>query len=814
MPTAKEYVEKVRSEIEQARQSRLWKDSVNMLNTVSESVFSRSAHFILELLQNAEDAGPKHCPPNGEIEFTISQNRIRISHNGTPFVEDNVDAICGVRSTKKPELGTLGFLGIGFKSVFKVTDRPQVHSGEFHFRFDKSAHPDAASVPWQIMPIWEEAPSELLSSGVTTFILPFRSTELYEQTRDELKKLDVHVFLFLKWLKRLRVVDESNGQSTVVENLGEKDGFVSIKKGDAVQRFVVCRRSASVPPEVASDPVLVFYKRQNVKQREVVIAFAVDADGNLQSVEDASALGSVSSFLPLVEERSGAEFLIQADFLVQPGREAIQYELAWNRWLVGEAVEAAKQAIERFKADARWKRQFLPLFSFKSYSGQPAYEKLFGPNLKTPLLEYLRVGDVVSTEAGPHARPDLVVQPEDGLRGLLTDADLPILFPGRSDLRLVDPAIDVKSLPPEIQQAITQVELGHVARSKALLETKIGQPEWFQKLYQAMAETHKTFKETMRHGRRGRIEWVDDPIHVLTETDEILPAKGVHLRSIPKEVLELRASHTEVDALLRTYKLLHAGLDTEELNKFFTERTHVEAVDYEKICRSVFLPKMRTNVAAPPKPELLAYTRLLQKGPRVSEPIWIQTTSGDAKPSNQVFMGTAYSPAEDWQKNAHHSPQIDFLCLDYLDGVPPDEMAGWKDFFTKVGVKESGERNHVEIFAMALVEEKLAGELSDFVPKNRQQVGYDREARRRTDDALVKLEIKGQKNEQPVQLVGNEPEAARIALQNKEPFWVCVVAGIPEEPKLWVVEDALKAGSFDTLKIDVTEWRTHGRRVE
>ncbi|MGH9427304.1 MAG: protein NO VEIN domain-containing protein, partial [Terriglobia bacterium] len=339
-------------------------------------------------------------------------------------------------------------------------------------------------------------------------------------------------------------------------------------------------------------------------------------------------------------------------------------------------------------------------------------------------------------------------------------------------------------------------------------------PEWFQKLCLAMAESDKDFRRTQTQGRRGRIEWVDNPIYVLTESDEILPAKEVHLRSIPKEVLELRASHPEVDSLLRTYKLLHAGLDSEELNKFFTERTHLQAVDYEKICRSVFLPKMRTDVSAPPKPELMAYTRLLQKGPRVSESIWVLTTQGDAKPSNQVFMGTAYSPAEDWQKNGRYSPQIDFLSPEYLDGVPPADVARWKDFFMKVGVKESGERNHVEVFAMALVEEKLAGELSDFVAKNRQQVGYDREARRRTDGALVKLEIKGQRNEQPVQLIGNEPEAARIALKSKEPFWVCVVAGIPEEPKLWIVEDALSAGSFDTLKIDVTQWRTHGRRVE
>ena len=115
---------------------------------------------------------------------------------------------------------------------------------------------------------------------------------------------------------------------------------------------------------------------------------------------------------------------------------------------------------------------------------------------------------------------------------------------------------------------------------------------------------------------------------------------------------------------------------------------------------------------------------------------------------------------------------------------------------------------------MAFVEEKLGNELSDFVPKNRLQVGYDREARRRCDGALVKLEIKGQKKEQGVELIGKEPEAAKTASQNNEPFWVCVVPGTPEEPQLWVVENVLRAGSPDNLKIDLTQWHAHGRRVE
>jgi hypothetical protein len=64
----------------------------------------------------------------------------------------------------------------------------------------------------------------------------------------------------------------------------------------------------------------------------------------------------------------------------------------------------------------------------------------------------------------------------------------------------------------------------------------------------------------------------------------------------------------------------------------------------------------------------------------------------------------------------------------------------------------------------------------------------------------------------PVQLVGNEPHTARTALENGELFWLCVVPGIPETPQVWIVEDPIGAGSFDTLNIDVSQWKTHGRR--
>lgn len=796
----------------------MWDDSIRMLSTISESIFSRTAHFILELLQNAEDAGIKSGSRAGEIEFLISRARLKVSHNGAPFTEDDVNAICGVRSKKKPEEGTLGFLGIGFKSVFKVTSCPQVYSGQFRFRFDKGhwkTH-GAEPWPWQIAPLWVEQPREPIDPALTTFILPFLSDEAYQQTRSELSKLDVHIFLFLKWLRRLRVCDEGTGELMLIENLGGQGRIVSLRKDSVTHRFVIFRRVTGVPPEVARDPALEFYKRQGVKEREIVLAFGLGARDELTPIVDASTLGSVSSFLPLTEERSGAKFLIQSDFLVQPGREAIQYELGWNQWLVSEAAEVAKEAVVAFKRHRKWGTHFLALFDFEAYWGQAGFDRLFYPRLHAPLMGFLEAGEVYPTAAGGYVKPGKAVHAKEGLAGLLTDSDLGRLFPGETGLRLVNPDLDVERVPVGLRHQTKTVSLGQVARNKLLLVQKLRQQnhvQWFSKLYKAMEESGEYFMREEGRTPRGRIQWYDSPVYILTDQEKVAAANTVYLRDIPKEVIQLRRKFREVDVLLASYQLVHPRLATPQLAQFFEERTHVESIDYEKICRTVFLPKLEVAVQAPPKDELIAYTRLLQKGPGLWEPIWVLTKPGGVKPSNQVFFSSGYSPAEDWERNAVYVPHMDFLSDEYLQGVARTERPAWKDFFASVGVKERAESPHVEQFAMAFVEDKLSVEVRNFVSKNRQQHGYDREGTRVADGSRIFLEIKGQKAEHPIELVGNEPLAARQAKQNNVPFWVCVVPGIPENAKLWVVEDALAAGQFDVVTIDVGSWKGHGRRV-
>ena len=131
-----------------------------------QDTYADRTHFIFELLQNAEDALKRRGADwNGPraVSFELSKDRLRVSHYGAPFNEADVTGICGIaRSTKATDLTEIGRFGIGFKSVYAFTDRPEVHSGDEDFAIESYVWPKA------IPGIYPLDPDE------TVFILPFK----------------------------------------------------------------------------------------------------------------------------------------------------------------------------------------------------------------------------------------------------------------------------------------------------------------------------------------------------------------------------------------------------------------------------------------------------------------------------------------------------------------------------------------------------------------------------------------------------------------------------------------------------------------
>ena len=116
------------------------------LQRLSEELYSKDTHFVLELVQNADDNSyldPTPSPASSfvpSLKFTLSKHCIIVLNNESGFTEKNIRAICDVgRSTKdRNASGYIGQKGIGFKSVFRVTETPEVHSRGYHIRFDSS----------------------------------------------------------------------------------------------------------------------------------------------------------------------------------------------------------------------------------------------------------------------------------------------------------------------------------------------------------------------------------------------------------------------------------------------------------------------------------------------------------------------------------------------------------------------------------------------------------------------------------------------------------------------------------------------------
>ena len=101
------------------------------------------------------------------------------------FGRENIAALCDMGgSTKKSKVGFIGQKGIGFRSVFRVTDKPSVHSRGYHIAFDLGAPEGKLNL---ILPTWV-GPGYLASTPVA---------QLSEEVAAELRSPDWRTIIHL-----------------------------------------------------------------------------------------------------------------------------------------------------------------------------------------------------------------------------------------------------------------------------------------------------------------------------------------------------------------------------------------------------------------------------------------------------------------------------------------------------------------------------------------------------------------------------------------------------------------------------------------
>ena len=99
------------------------------IRKIVEDLYPDSAHFIYELLQNAEDTGAT------EAQFTLSKTGLVFEHNGRPFEPKDIYAITDIgEGTKANNDDKIGRFGVGFKAVFAYSESPHIWSSNFSFK--------------------------------------------------------------------------------------------------------------------------------------------------------------------------------------------------------------------------------------------------------------------------------------------------------------------------------------------------------------------------------------------------------------------------------------------------------------------------------------------------------------------------------------------------------------------------------------------------------------------------------------------------------------------------------------------------------
>lgn len=425
--------------IEGIKERQLKSDQEFVLDSLTGAIdrlqkaFPRYGSFIMEFIQNADDAG------STSMQIEILPENIRISNNGDPFTDDNVKSICKVGRSSKTPKDYIGYLGVGFKSVFLISDSPSIFSGKYRFKFSKTAWSDSSHIPWQIIPLWIEDSTISFDNKVTTlFDIPIKESAMMGMLRSEVtdEHLNRRILLFLRNITEIEIIDRVQ---SVTRRIAKKSVRTTADyavyqvqeyENDTLKsedNWLLIRSVCDVPEKVRVDYVTKEWERDHIDKREVSAAFRLSQEDNLVSEQHGTAHIGVFSFLPLKEIPSGLNFMIQADFLTNPGRGDLARQCQWNNWLAGEVYKLIEsKCIGLFLQDDRWKMHFTKVL----YPAEGGHE-LFDAYIKKPLRAYLENSAVLIAEDGTATKPQELVWIGDEVRGLLSSDDIGVLYPSK-----------------------------------------------------------------------------------------------------------------------------------------------------------------------------------------------------------------------------------------------------------------------------------------------------------------------------------------------------------------------------------------------
>ena len=364
MTEQEKLIRQIKEEFDREKHTKSYDRVKNMAKIISENLYSEDSHFVYELIQNAQDN--EYKTKIKKLDFFVYSDGILIKNNEIGFNTEQIKSICDfAQSVKqgKKALGYIGEKGIGFKSVFAITDKPAIYSNGYRFYFKKDEY---------IEPYWiddlSKYPKEFQDENTTNIYLPYANS--FQNKLDIEKKIrDIEpiLLLFLDNLDEINIYHTNKQILSVHKSFIKENGqdIVILNSANKQYKFVVFSKIIDCKENIIEE------KRKGVKQRKIIIAFP------LREIEDSR----IFAFLP-TKIYTHLPFIIQADFLLNASREDILRNKEWNKWLLDEIVIFFVEIFKDLKQ--------IDKFGYLKYLKEKGYRYYFFGQYYENILEKLK----------------------------------------------------------------------------------------------------------------------------------------------------------------------------------------------------------------------------------------------------------------------------------------------------------------------------------------------------------------------------------------------------------------------------------------
>jgi len=289
-------------------------------------LYSERTHFIFELLQNAEDARAS------KVLFHLFEDRLEVMHDGRLFDVDDVKGVCGVgEGTKTSDLTQIGKFGIGFKSVYAYTSKPEIHSGDEHFYIEKFVRP------------YSSYKIKIDSPWTTLFIFPFDKSDIqperaYEEISKGLRNMSLQTLLFLNNIQTIEycLPDQTSNAYSREEQLLKSCKRIVLSAQNTIDHecYLIFEKTLPVPD----------VPKKKVKTQVAFKLSKKDTSECIQRVDNSPLV----VFFP-TDKPTHLGFFIQGPYRTTPSRDNVPKDDEWNEKFVIETKDLIITSLLKIK---------------------------------------------------------------------------------------------------------------------------------------------------------------------------------------------------------------------------------------------------------------------------------------------------------------------------------------------------------------------------------------------------------------------------------------------------------------------------------